>query len=61
MVLNPLEERRKKRIASMGEELIRVEDLCKHFPLQTGFIASLLNKGQIPSVKAVDGVSFTIT
>jgi len=28
--------------------------------VQTGFLASLLNRGHIPSVKAVDGVSFTI-
>ena len=40
--------------------LVRVEGLKKHFPIQTGFIANLLNRGHIPSVKAVDGVSFTI-
>jgi peptide/nickel transport system ATP-binding protein len=57
---NPLEERKKARTASMGEELIRVEELRKHFPLATGFIAGLLNRGQIPAVKAVDGVSFNI-
>ncbi len=44
----------------MGEELIRVENLRKHFPLQTGFIANIVNRGKIPAVKAVDGVSFTI-
>ncbi|MGA2820839.1 MAG: ABC transporter ATP-binding protein [Anaerolineales bacterium] len=48
------------RVALEGEELIRVENLRKHFPVQSGFIASLLNRGNIPSVKAVDGVSFTI-
>jgi peptide/nickel transport system ATP-binding protein len=39
---------------------VRVEELRKYFPIQTGLLASLLNRGQIPSVKAVDGVSFTI-
>jgi len=55
-----LDERRKQRIALLGEELIRVEDLRKHFPVQTGFIANILNQGHIPSIKAVDGVSFNI-
>lgn len=41
-------------------DLVRVEQLRKYFPIQTGLLASLLNRGQIPSVKAVDGVSFTI-
>lgn len=48
------------RVAHEGEEMIRVENLRKHFPVQSGFIASLINRGKIPSVKAVDGVSFTI-
>jgi peptide/nickel transport system ATP-binding protein len=43
-----------------SEELVRVENLRKHFPVQSGLFASLLNRGQIPSVKAVDGVSFSI-
>lgn len=41
-------------------DLVRVEDLRKHFPIQSGLLATLLNRGQIPAVKAVDGVSFTI-
>ena len=45
---------------SNSEELVRVENLRKHFPLQTGFLANLLNRGHIPAVKAVDGVSFSI-
>ena len=44
----------------MAEELVKVENLKKHFPVQSGFLASLLNRGHIPSVKAVDGVSFSI-
>ena len=32
----------------------------KHFPIQSGFLAGLLNQGHIPAVKAVDGVSFSI-
>jgi peptide/nickel transport system ATP-binding protein len=48
------------RVATEGEDLVRVEELRKHFQVQTGFLASLLNSGNIPTVKAVDGVSFTI-
>jgi peptide/nickel transport system ATP-binding protein len=44
----------------VAEELVRVENLKKYFPVQTGFLANLLNKGHIPSVKAVDDVSFSI-
>lgn len=45
---------------SQAEKLVQVENLRKHFPIQTGLLANLLNRGQIPSVKAVDGVSFSI-
>ena len=48
------------RVATEGEDLVRVEELRKHFPVQTGFLATLLHHGNIPTVKAVDGVSFTI-
>ncbi len=48
------------RVATAGKDLVVVENLRKHFPIQTGFLASLLNHGHIPAVKAVDGVSFTI-
>jgi peptide/nickel transport system ATP-binding protein len=41
-------------------DLVRVENLRKHFPIQSGLLANLLNRGQIPAVKAVDGVSFAI-
>jgi len=40
--------------------LVEVQDLRKHFPVQSGFIAELVNRGHIPAVKAVDGVSFSI-
>lgn len=50
------------RISSIdtNEELVRVEHLQKYFPIQSGMFASLLNRGNIPSVKAVDDVSFSI-
>jgi peptide/nickel transport system ATP-binding protein len=48
------------RVTPEAGDLVRVEQLRKYFPIQTGLLASLLNRGQIPSVKAVDGVSFTI-
>ncbi len=41
------------------EELLTVENLKKHFPLQKGFIDKLLAKEKY-FVKAVDGVSFSI-
>lgn len=40
--------------------LIEVKDLRKWFPLNAGFIASFLRKGQERVLKAVDGVSFQI-
>ena len=43
-----------------SDNLVQVEDLRKHFPVQSGLIANILNRGKIPSVKAVDGVSFSI-
>lgn len=43
-----------------GEVLVSVEGLKKHFPVQTGFLANLLHRGQVPTVKAVDGVTFQI-
>jgi peptide/nickel transport system ATP-binding protein len=41
-------------------DLVRVESLRKYFPIQKGFLANLLMHGQIPAVRAVDGVSFSI-
>jgi len=42
------------------EELVQVEHLRKYFPLQSGLFATLLTRGQIQAVKAVDDVSFNI-
>ncbi len=42
------------------DELVQVEHLKKHFPLQTGFFATVLTRGQVQAVKAVDDVSFSI-
>jgi len=42
------------------DNLVKVENLRKHFPVQSGFIANFLNRGHIPAVKAVDGVNFSI-
>ncbi len=50
----------KKTKLQTTDELVRVEGLKKHFPVQSGFLATLLNRGHIPTVKAVDGVSFSI-
>jgi len=45
---------------SSGEDLVRLEHVCKYFPVQTGMFAALLTRGHIPAVKAVDDVSFSI-
>ncbi|HPI94024.1 MAG TPA: dipeptide/oligopeptide/nickel ABC transporter ATP-binding protein, partial [Deltaproteobacteria bacterium] len=43
----------------MTEDLIRVENLTMHFPLQKGFMANLFTREK-KFVRAVDGVSFAI-
>jgi peptide/nickel transport system ATP-binding protein len=45
---------------SNSQDLVQVEHLKKYFPIQSGFFATLLTHGEIPAVKAVDDVSFTI-
>ena len=42
------------------DELVQVEHLGKFFPIQSGLFASMLNRGNIPAVKAVDDVTFSI-
>jgi peptide/nickel transport system ATP-binding protein len=46
--------------SSPSNILVRLENVRKHFPIQSGFIASLLSHGHVPAVKAVDGISFSI-
>jgi peptide/nickel transport system ATP-binding protein len=48
------------RPAKQSADLVRLEEVRKHFPIQSGLLANLVNRGNIPAVKAVDGVSFTI-
>ena len=43
-----------------SDALLQVRGLKKHFPVQTGFLASLLHRGEVPAVRAVDGVDFDI-
>jgi hypothetical protein len=33
------------RVATQGETLVKVDNIRMHFPIQTGLIASILNKG----------------
>ena len=40
----------------LGEPILRVEQLCKHFPLKQGIVL----KKQVGAVRAVDGVSFEL-
>ncbi len=42
-----------------SQQLIRVEELKKHFPLKTGLFKSIVSRTEV-SVKAVDGISFDI-
>ena len=46
--------------STISDELVRVEHVCKFFPIQSGLFANLLTRGHIPAVKAVDDVSFSI-
>ena len=39
-------------------QVVKVEDLRKHFPVKTGLVARL--RGQMPVVKSVDGVTFEV-
>jgi peptide/nickel transport system ATP-binding protein len=43
-----------------SDTLIKVKDLQKWFPLQSGLIASIFSRSEIKELKAVDGVSFEI-
>jgi oligopeptide/dipeptide ABC transporter ATP-binding protein len=42
-----------------GNELMRIENLRKWYPLRRGFFETLLSKNEL-TVKAVDGVSFSL-
>jgi peptide/nickel transport system ATP-binding protein len=44
----------------MEENLIKVENLKKYFPLSLGFFKSIFSR-QTPFVKAVDGISFDVS
>ncbi len=41
--------------------ILEVEDLRKYFPVSTGLLEKLLGRESSSTVKAVDGVSFTIS
>src|SRR6266849_9652651 len=41
------------------EEILRVENLRKWYPLRRGFFETLISRSEL-NVKAVDGVSFTL-
>src|SRR6267143_7253384 len=45
--------------AADGNELMRIENLRKWYPLRRGFFETLLSKNEL-TVKAVDGVSFSL-
>src|SRR6267378_8218863 len=43
----------------VNDELLRIENLRKYYPLRKGFFETLLSKNE-QTVKAVDGVSFSV-
>ncbi len=47
-------------MTNIPDGLVRLEHVRKFFPIQSGLFATLLTRGNIPAVKAVDDVSFTI-
>jgi peptide/nickel transport system ATP-binding protein len=47
--------------AGSAKELVRLVNVRKHFPVQSGFLAVLLSRGHVPAVRAVDDVSFSIS
>ncbi len=51
---------RQENTSTDHEELVSLQHVRKYFPVQSGFIATLLTRGQIPAVKAVDDVTFSI-
>jgi ABC-type oligopeptide transport system ATPase subunit len=50
-----LQSAAQERLSHRGEEVLRVEDLTMHFPVRGGVL-----RRQVGTVRAVDGVSFTI-
>ncbi len=45
---------------TLTKDLVRLEHVTKHFPIQSGLMAMLLSRGKIPAVHAVDDISFNI-
>lgn len=45
---------------SQSNIMLEARDLCKWFPLRSGFLAELTGKDQKQHLKAVDGISFCI-
>jgi oligopeptide/dipeptide ABC transporter ATP-binding protein len=56
---SPTDSQKNTDISSNSEDVIRVENLRKWYPLKRGFFETLFSKSEL-NVKAVDGVSFTV-
>ena len=54
-----MESEGKGETGSSDNEVLRIENLRKWYPLRQGFFQTLLSKNEL-NVKAVDGVSFTL-
>jgi peptide/nickel transport system ATP-binding protein len=55
-----IEEVAEPRRQPPRESLVRLEGVEKHFPVQTGFVASILHRNDVPAVRAVNGVDLEI-
>src|SRR4249920_3513569 len=55
MVRTEVEARSERKSARRGEVLLRVDNLCKHFPIRRGVLSRVVGW-----IKAVDGVSFEV-
>jgi peptide/nickel transport system ATP-binding protein len=56
---SPTDSEKNPDLGPDSEEVIKVENLRKWYPLKRGFFETLLSKSEL-NVKAVDGISFTV-
>ena len=46
--------------AGAGQDILKIEDLKKYFPIKQGFLASMRTGQEMRYIKAVDGVSLSV-
>ena len=57
---NSISGSKQVEVTTNMDELVRLENVSKHFPIATGMFANMFHRGPTPAVKAVDGVTFSI-